>query len=71
MYTPIDHSRAKLKTTLESGDFKAKIYFHPEWDEFQVLFFAKGKHLKHGDYFTTDKEDAESTAVDSLKRLAK
>ena len=71
MIHPIDHSRTKLKVTLESGDFKAKVYYTPEWDEYQVLFFVKGKHLKHGDYFTTDKEDAEGTAVDSLKRLAK
>lgn len=52
------------------GVHTAKVYRDPEYDEYQVHFFKNGKHMGEGPVsYHDDKDDAQSTAELSVKRM--
>jgi hypothetical protein len=50
------------------GDtYTAKVYWGPEWQEYEVHFYKNDKHMGEGPlYFTSDKDDAISTAEHAI-----
>lgn len=62
----------KLIKTLTNGKYTAKVYYDPEWEEYQTKFFEDGKDLGEDVmHHTDDKNDAINTAEAELKFMAK
>lgn len=62
---------ASIRFTTTNGNRVAKGGLCPIWDEYRVKFWENGKRLnKASDYFTTDLEDAASTALHWVNQAA-
>ncbi len=61
----------KLKQTVVSDRYTAKVYYDNDWQEYQVKFYRGLKSFMGEDasYFTNDLEDAINTAKTQLRYL--
>ena len=46
----------------EMGDYRAKVFYDREWEEYQVKLYWRGLPIPEATYHTDDRDDAERTA---------
>ncbi len=67
----LDEGKRLISKHGEDMPFSAKVYKDTDWNEYQVHYFKNGKHMGEGpvSYHGDDKEDAQATADQEVKRM--
>lgn len=61
----------KLRKTIQSGHFTAKVFADKDWNEYRVKFYKDDKHLgEECDAFADDEKEAISTAEAELQFMS-
>jgi len=63
------HTQSKAPKTITVGQNRAKISWDTGTEEYRVKFYNHAMYLDEADYFTSDRDDAEQTAMAELQRM--
>lgn len=56
----------KIVAVMQFKQYKIRILFNPDYDEYVVKFYKEDVHQANADYFTDDKQDAVDTAKSTM-----